>query len=431
MNKNEVLLSGIGIVALLLVACIGYLLFADRDVYTYHTGLGSKIAISNDDQQIAFSIFNNGSEAIYTAKMDGSDVHRVSNPVKAYHRQPTFSPDGKKILYLSQNRNRIQSLYIANSDGTNPEKLSRNTQHVTEAIFSDDNQTVFFASTAAENVNKSEGETQDGLDLFSVKIDGTEMEQLTDRDFYTMESLYYSGKDKQVIFKDYNDTNAFDLEDRRVYMADFSSELPKDYFNMEISPDNGLVAYTTVSEESKDSSLFEYDLYLKNLKNGDTQRLTDLNSSVVSPVFLNDKKEILFLKYVNWPKEPEEYKLMTVDLETKKLREIALKLPELKRDNFVMMKAVDNSANGWTLGILYTVLFMLITLYIKPKKVFTPAFISLGIGMLTVAASFVFAFMMDPWAGIGVGMLAASLLVCSAVLFIFALILKLYRKGAK
>lgn len=200
---------------------------------------------------------------------------------------------------------------------------------------------------------------------------------------------------------------------------------------MEISPDNGLVAYTTVSEESKDSSLFEYDLYLKNLKNGDTQRLTDLNSSVVSPVFLNDKKEILFLKYVNWPKEPEEYKLMTVDLETKKLREIALKLPELKRDNFVMMKAVDNSVNGWTLGILYTVLFMLITLYIKPKKVFTPAFISLGIGMLTVAASFVFAFMMDPWAGIGVGMLAASLLVCSAVLFIFALILKLYRKGAK
>ncbi|MBT2681190.1 PD40 domain-containing protein [Bacillus sp. ISL-35] len=430
MKKNNLLLSGIGIAALLLVASIGYLLLADRDVYKYHTGLGSKIAISNDDQQIAFSFYRNGSEAIYIAKLDGKDVHRVSNPVKADHRQPTFSPDGKKLLYLSQNRNRIQSLYIANSDGTNPEKLSKNTQHVTEAIFSDDNKTIFFASTAAENVNKSEGETKDGLDLFSVKIDGTEMEQLTDRDFYTMESLYYSPKDKQVIFKDFNDTNSFDLEEGRVYMADFSSELPNDYFNMSISPDNELVAYTKVSEESMDSSLFEYDLYLKDLKNGESKRLTDLNSSVVSPIFFNNKDEILFLDYTNWPKEPEEYKLMTVELETKKLREISLDLPALERENFVM-KAVDYSINGWTLGILYTVLFMLITLYIQAKKVFLPAFISLGIGMLSIAASFVFAIAVDPWAGIGVGMLAASLLVCSAVLFIFALILKLYRKGAK
>ncbi len=430
MTKKKTLLSGIGIITLLLVACIGYILFADRDAYKYHTGLGSGIAISNDDQHIAFSFYHNGNEAIYTSKLDGTGVHRVSNPDKEYHHQPEFSPDGKKILYLSKNRDRIQSLFIANRDGSNPERLSKDTQHVSEAIFSSDNKTVFYASTPAENVNKSEGEAKDGLDLFSVKIDGTEIQQLTDRDFFSMESLYYSSKDNEVFFKDFNDSNVYDLEDGRVYTANFSSELPTDYFHLTISPERDIVAYTTVSEESKESSLFEYDLYIKNLNNGDTERLTDLNTSIVSPVFFNSKDEILFLENENWPQEPEEYNLMTVDLKTKKLGEIALDMPEFERDNLVM-KAVDYSVNGWTLGILYTLLFMLITVYIKPEKVFSPPLISLAIGMMTIAASFVFAFAVDPWAGIGVGMLAASILACSAVLFIFSLVLKFYRKGVK
>ncbi|MFT9599480.1 hypothetical protein, partial [Mesobacillus sp.] len=74
---------------------------------------------------------------------------------------------------------------------------------------------------------------------------------------------------------------------------------------------------------------------------------------------------------------------------------------------------------------------MLITVYVKHEKVFLPSLISLAIGLLTLAASFVVAATVDPWAGIGVGMLATSLLVCTIVLFIFAFVIKLLRKGAK
>lgn len=430
MNRKKTLLGAIAFVALLLISSISYMLLADRDAYKYYTGLGSGLAISEDDRRIAFSYFNNGNSAIYIADQDGKDVKRVSNPHEVYHSNPKFSPDGSKILYLSQDSNHIKSLYIANVDGTNPKKLSESSQHISGAVFSDDNETIFFASMPAEEFKKTEGETQEGYDLFSVKIDGSQMEQLTDRDFYTMDSLVFSAEKKEIIFKDFDDINAFDLEDQRVYTADFSDKMPADFFHLTLSPKLNVVAYTTITDESKDTSLFEYDLFLKDLQNGETKRLTDLNSSVVSPVFFNDKNEILFLEYINWPQEPEEYRLKTVDIETKKLKEIRLAMPDLESSNFVM-KAIDYSVNSWTVGLLYTVLLMLITVYVKHEKVFLPSLISLAIGLLTLAASFVVAATVDPWAGIGVGMLATGLLVCTIVLFIFAFVIKLLRKGAK
>ncbi|MBS8263765.1 hypothetical protein DYI25_04820 [Mesobacillus boroniphilus] len=430
MNRKKTLIGAIAIVALLMAFSISYLLLADRDAYKYYTGLGSGLAISEDDQRIAFSYFNNGISAIYTAGQDGRDVKRISNPKQVYHLKPQFSPDGSKILYLSQDRNDIQSLYIANVDGANPKKISDQSQHVSGAVFSDDNETIFFASMPAEEFQKSEGETQEGFDLFSVKTDGTEMQQLTDRDFYTMDSLVFSADKKEVLFKDFDDTNTFDLEDQRVYTADFNGEMPAEFFHLTLSPERNAAAFTTVANESRDSSLFEYDLFLKDLQSGDTKRLTDLNSSVVSPVFFSEKNEILFLEYKNWPQEPEEYKLMTVDLETNKLKEVTLDMPDLKASNFVM-KTIDSLVSGWTMGLLYTVLIMLITVYVKPGKVLFPSFLSLVIGLLTLAASFVVASTIDPWSGIGVGMLAAGILACSIVSFIFSFIMKQLRKGAK
>ncbi|MGV2941398.1 TolB family protein [Mesobacillus sp. LC4] len=430
MKNKKILVGVIGIVALLLLSSIGYLLLGDRDAYKYYSGLGSGLAISEDDQRIAFSYYNNGSSAVFTANQDGSDVKRVSNPDHVYHTNPKFSPDGSRILYLSRNSDRIQSLYTANVDGTNPKKLSESSQHVSEAVFSDDNETIFFSGTPAEEFQKSEGESQEGYDLFSVKIDGTSMQKLTDRDFYTMESLVFSAEKKEIIFKDFDELNAFNLEDQRVYAADFNGKLPADIFHLTLSPEKNAVAFTTIAEESKNTSLFEYDLFLKDLQNGNTERLTDLNSSVVSPVFFNNKNEILFLEYINWPKEPEDYKLRTVNLETQKLKEVTLEMPELEASNFVM-KALDYSINSWTVGLLYTVLLMLITIYVVPGKVLLPSFISLSIGMLAIVASFVVAAMVDPWAGIGVGMLAFGFLACTIIVFLFALALRFYRKGVR
>lgn len=430
MKNKKILVGVIGIVALLLLSSIGYLLLGDRDAYKYFTGLGSGLAVSEDDQRIAFSYFNNESSAIFTANQDGSDVKRVSNPDHVYHTNPKFSPDGSRILYLSRDSDRIQSLYTANVDGTNPKKISESSQHVSEAVFSDDNETIFFSGTPAEEFQKSEGESQEGYDLFSVKIDGTSMQKLTDRDFYTMESLVFSAEKKEILFKDFDELNAFNLEDQRVYAADFNGKLPADIFHLTLSPEKNAVAFTTIAEESKDTSLYEYDLFLKDLQNGDTERLTDLNSSVVSPVFFNNKNEILFLEYINWPKEPEEYKLRTVDLETQKVKEVTLEMPELEASNFVM-KALDYSINSWSVGLMYTVLLILITIYVVPGKVYLPSFISLSIGMLAIVASFAVAAMVDPWAGIGVGMLAFGLLVCTIIAFLFALALKFYRKGVQ
>ncbi|RSD28716.1 DPP IV N-terminal domain-containing protein [Mesobacillus subterraneus] len=426
MTQRKGLLSVIGIVTVLMAASIFYLLFADGDDYRYHTGLGHSLALSPNDKVIAFSFYQNGTEAIYTSALDGTEVKKVSNPDRENHRQPVFSADGSRLLYLSQNQDGIQSLYIANIDGANPEKLSKDAQHVSGAVFSEDGNTIFYASTPAKEFMKSEGESQEGFHLFSVEHDGNNLQRLTDQDLITIHSLIHLDETKEILFQDDQDVLAFDLEEKRIYQSGFSSKLPNDFFYLTYSPSRNMAAYTAVSNESKDSSLFKYELFLRDFTKDHTKRLTDLNTAVVSPVFFHQQENILFLENVNWPNVPEEYKLMNIDLKTKEMNEINLGITSSQSRNPVM-KAINYTVNGWTVGLLYTLLLLLLTVYVK--KVYLPSLISLAIALLSVAASFIVAAAIDPWAGIGVGMLAAGMLACTIVAFIFAFVWKFIRKG--
>lgn len=213
MKNNKRLLPVIIAVALIMFASISYLLLSDRDSYKYFSGLGSAPTISKDDQRLVFSYYQNGIESIYTADLEGRNVHKVTHPNQERHRNPEISPDGSKLLYLSQNKDRSQSLFITNLDGSNQKELSDPAQHVSDAIFSKDGKTIYYVSMPAEDVHKSEGDTQEGHDLFTIDLDGTNMSQLTDKDHFTMESLSLSGDGSEIQFKDYTELYVYNLKE--------------------------------------------------------------------------------------------------------------------------------------------------------------------------------------------------------------------------
>jgi Tol biopolymer transport system component len=427
MKNNKRLLPVIIAVTLIMAASISYLLLSDRDSYKYFSGLGNGLSISHDDQRLAFSYYQNGIEAIYTADLDGNNVQKVTHPKQERHRIPEISPDGSKLLFLSQNKERIQSLFIANLDGSNPKKLSDAAQHVSDAIFSKDGKSIYYVSMPAEDSQKSEGETREGQDLFSIDLDGSKISQLTDKDHFTMESLSLSADGNEIQFKDYTELYVYNLKEKREYVSDLSAKMPAEPFHLTVSPERKAIAYTAVSKESMDSSLYEYELFLRDLVNGETKRLTNLKKAVVSPVFFHQEDTILFLEHTNWAQDPEQYKLMTVDIDTENTTEIHLDMPGFSSGN-VILKAVDYAVNSWTIVLLYMILLFLLTLYFQQRKLFFPSFISLAIAVLSVAASFIVAASIDPWAGIGIGMLSAGILLCTLASFIFAIGIKFYRK---
>ncbi|WP_423410323.1 TolB family protein [Heyndrickxia sp. MSNUG] len=427
-NKKRILTS-LAVTALLLVASISYILLSDRDSYQYYTGLGSGLSISEDDQRLAFSYYQDGREAIYVSEANGKNAKKVTKPTKGQHRDPEFSPDGSKLLFLSRNAEGIQSLFITDQDGNNLKKLSSDAQHVSEAIFSKDGSQIYFSSMPAKDFKEWEAGTDEGFDLFSVDLDGKNLKQLTDDNRLAMESIALSPNGKEILFKDNTDLYNFNIEKEEVSFSKFTKLMPSEPFYLTLSPKSNAAAYTAVSKESKNSSLFEYELFLKNLENGEITRLTNLEKAVVSPVFFHSVDKILLLEHTNWPQDPNKFKLMTVNLDSKKTSEISLDLPASKASS-VMMQAVDYTINSWTIGLLYFILLFLLTLYMKPKKVFLPSFISLAIAVLSIAASIIVAAMVDPWMGIGVGMMSVGMWLCTLASFLFAFGIKFYRKKA-
>lgn len=434
MKHNQKFLISIGIITLLFVATIVYNLFQGNDSYRYFTGLGDSIAISPDDSKVAFSYFINGNEEIYIANIDGTSVKKLTEQNGERHHAPTFSSDGENLLYLGKDSKGIQSLYIINRDGSKSMKLTDKEKHVNEAIFSPINNMIYFTAMPAKYVIKGdEGVVEEGYHLFSISYEGNKLKKLTSKDHYTMDSLSISSNGNEIFYTTFNGNNevpqSFVLNDQGKQVT-FPKNLPSDVYSVTFSPDESKLAYTAVSKQSK-SSLFEYELFLTDLKTDKTTQLTKFRSSVTSPVFFHHENKIAFLEQRNWADDPAKYELKTIDLDHNKIKTVPLKVTN-KEGNLSFMKPLDRLLSSYyTVVVLYTLLLGLLTVYFhyRSRKTFLPVIISISLAILTFISSFIIAAAIsDPWSGIAIAMIALALFACSIIVLVFAFFLKRFSK---
>ncbi|KOS68946.1 hypothetical protein AEA09_10575 [Lysinibacillus contaminans] len=434
-KKRRLLISFIVATAFLLVSTITYALLRDDDPYKYYTGIGEEFEISPDDQHFLFPYYVDGKEGIYRANRDGTDVRQLTSSETERHHAPKYSHDGTKILYLSKNSDRVNSLYVANQDGSQQKQITSNNVHVSEAVFSSTGETIYYIGESSGNLKKSEGEMTEGSYLYSININGENRKQLTAKDYFYMNSLSISADGKALyysLFDGHKDKiNSFSLENGDEKEAAFSEVLPNDSYNYRLSPNEEKLAYTAVSEESQDSSLFEYELFLIDIDERQPKRLTDLNSSVVSPRFLHHENQIAFLQYTNWPDDPAKNDLYVLDLETSDLQPIELSISPRVSSNW-LIKGVNQLVNGITIAVLYIIMIGLLITYLQQyhskRKSYVPAIASLLLTVLVFISTIMVVVMVDPWIGIGLGMVALALLGCTVIVFGYALVLNLVVK---
>ena len=93
---------------------------AERKVeFTTSEGTWLSLDVSPDGTTIIFELLGD----LYTLPIKGGNATRITEGM-AFDSQPSYSPDGKRIAFLSD-RSGSENLWIANADASEPKQLTK------------------------------------------------------------------------------------------------------------------------------------------------------------------------------------------------------------------------------------------------------------------------------------------------------------------
>ncbi|MDD2715708.1 MAG: right-handed parallel beta-helix repeat-containing protein [Candidatus Wallbacteria bacterium] len=208
---------------------------------------GGRPDISSDGKKIVFC----SSGEIFSMDSTGFNQVRLTENL-ALDNNPSFSPDGTKIVFDSDRDGHLQ-IYLMNSDGSDQADISGNASNDSEPCFSPVEDRIVFVS-----------DREGSLEIFSMNQDGTEALRLT----------YDNSKNQFPVFSQDGSKIAFDSDKaqdglRHIYMMDpngsnemqITSSLYQDC-NPGFSPDGLKIGFESVRSGGHDL----YFTYLSSLE---------------------------------------------------------------------------------------------------------------------------------------------------------------------
>ena len=130
---------------------------------------------SPDGKQILFASNRDGLVQLFTVNLNGRGLDRVTN-LPAIRGRSDWSPDGGSIVtYSGPSWNR--ELYIMNADGSNARQLTPTGGNSQGPSFSPDGKWVVFTAYFDKYGDDH------GCEIYIIRVDGTDLRRLTDNDY--------------------------------------------------------------------------------------------------------------------------------------------------------------------------------------------------------------------------------------------------------
>ena len=117
------------------------------------------------------NVKNGGHRDVYL--MDGDGQNQTNLTANSYGHQPSWSPDGKQIAYMSFGENHNANIFVMNADGSSRQNISHGSSHDSEPAWSPDGQWIAFTRTTKNSTNK------EAMDIWIMKNDGTQQHPVT------------------------------------------------------------------------------------------------------------------------------------------------------------------------------------------------------------------------------------------------------------
>jgi TolB protein len=130
---------------------------------------------SPDGERILFASDRNGTVQLYTVRPDGSKLTRITN-LPSIRGRSDWSPDGEYIVTYS-GESWQREIYIMNSGGANVRQLTPSGGNSQGPSFSPDGRWVVFTAYF-DNFGDDHG-----CEIYIIRIDGTDLRRLTHNDY--------------------------------------------------------------------------------------------------------------------------------------------------------------------------------------------------------------------------------------------------------
>lgn len=144
--------------------------------------------VSKDDSRIIFSLYDKRGGSICGMNINGGEFKEVIPATQdSSYFNPKYSHDGKKMLFIGSatSNSAYCDIYIADLDGKHRKKLTQHQKYISEAVFSQCSDDIYYIQSAEFDHASPLGRNQlHGADVYSLRIADGVIKRITNRYAY-------------------------------------------------------------------------------------------------------------------------------------------------------------------------------------------------------------------------------------------------------
>jgi len=279
------------------------------------------INVSPDGKILAVTFVKDKSFFIYRIPVETSRASRITQNETGEEGGATFSPDGKLILYSYVPRGEHQRIVLMNVDGSSPRSFAESGTANLYATFAPTGTTIYFARSYPPPHYHE-------WDIFSMRLDGSDLRQLTHENFYHISgpSIAPDGKSMVLLTEGVDGPQriaVYSLAHPEQPTLSLQPHVPGEprggpiFANPQYLPDGKNILFMAASDGKHG---FDYDIYRLEIATGVLDRLTTGNGFASDLCVFPDGKTAVFQKWhSDWHGTPDVGQLYFLDLKTRKI----------------------------------------------------------------------------------------------------------------